>query len=121
VVFPDRPAVPRRQPGLPVRLRRAAEHGRARRQQRSSRPDLAEPGRAGIRLRTGCERRQRERVKHVTGRIGVIDADRQRQQAGRIAVDGVADRHEPLNGLAGSGHGLHGAGCAGPVYNGFPA
>ena len=40
--------------------------------------------------------------------------------AGRIAVNGVADRHEPLNGLAGSGHGLHGAGCAGPVYNGFP-
>ena len=65
------------------------------------------------------ERRQRERVKHVTGRIGVIDADRQRQQAGRIAVNGVADRHEPLNGLAGSGHGLYGAGCAGPVYNGF--
>ena len=116
---PDRPAVPGRQARLPVRLSRPAEHGRARRQQRGSRPDLAEPRRAGVRLLASHERCQSERVQHVTGRIGVVDPDRQRQQACRIGAGGVSDSHEPWNCLAGTGHGLNGEGWAGRVYNGF--
>jgi myo-inositol 2-dehydrogenase / D-chiro-inositol 1-dehydrogenase len=102
---PNRPAVARRQAGFPVRRDGVAENGRVRRQQRTSRPDLAQPRRAGIGLGAGGERREGEHVHHVARRIEVVNSDRQREQAGRIEAGGVADSHEPRNRLPGSGHG----------------